>query len=268
MRFSIITPFWVSNQDRADKFLKCIESITNQVYNHEQFEHILVNDGSTYEFDIPNYPWIKVINQPNMGRVEAYNTGFKNAKGEIFCLLDSDDEYADTYLGVVDWLYLSNPKTKIFNFGNTYFHKDGKITQRGPFKPKKKKIGHEIFGGGTVVNGTFVFHKSVYKKLGAFPKYIMKKIDCTKLNYPQYKDQPKPYIRDLCSASPWDFSAMAQILFPEIQKYFMEKHPDHPEGLIREIGNPFGQDYALFYKYTRVYHSKPVNKYLLNVNPR
>lgn len=265
MRFSIVTPFYVADENRAEQLYRCIESVTNQVYSHDEFEHILINDGSSFNLDLPGYPWIRLINQPNLGRVEAFNTGIKHAKGEIITLLDSDDEYVDVYLGVVDWLYLSYPEYRMFNFGNYFYHKDGNITKRGPFKPRKKKLGHAMFGGGNIVNGTFVFHRSVYRELGAFPPYRLKNIDCTDINYPQYMNQEKPYIRDLCSASPWDFSAMAQTEFPEIQQYFMEKHPDHPELLVKELGNPFGNDYYLFYKYTRRYHSKPINKYLLNV---
>jgi glycosyltransferase involved in cell wall biosynthesis len=266
MRFSIITPFYVADQDRADKFQACIKSIEAQVYNHEDFEHILINDGSVFEFDIPKYPWIKVINQPNLGRIEAFNNGLRNAKGEIITFLDSDDEYTDTYLGVVDWLYLSNPGFKMFNFGNIFLHKDGGENERGPFKPRKRKVGHQIFAGGNIVNGTFVFHRDIYKDLGGYPPFILENVDCTDLNYPQYEGQPEPYVRTLCSASPYDFSAMAQTEFPEISKFFMEKHPDHPKLLVKELGNPFGNDFYLFYKYTRKYWSKPVNKYLLKVH--
>ena len=265
MRFSIITTAYIWNEYRAERLQECIRSITEQVYDHSSFEHIIVNDGSTIEVDIPKYPWIKVVNQPNKGRIEAFSTGFRHAKGEIFCLLDSDDEYVDNYLGIVDWLYLSNPKVKMFNFGNYFHHKDGKITRRDAFKPKRKKVGHEMFGGGNIVNGTFVFHRKIYDEMGAFPPLVVKNVDCTPLNYPQYKNQKKPYIRDLYTASPYDWSAIAQTEFPEIQKYFMVKHPDHPELLVKELGNPFGNDYYLFYKYTRKYHSKPIDKYLLKV---
>lgn len=257
-RFSIITPIYVGEDHDKERrlrlFQRCIESIKNQDFDHEAFEHIIVNDGSSIPLSIPAYPWIKVIDQPNLQRLTAYNTGFKAAQGEIFTLLDSDDEYEPTYLSSVDKMDRDHPKNKIFNFGCKLNHNDGTISYQDSFKPKKKKIGHEVFGGGKIVNGTFVFSREVYENLGAFPEGL-KTIDV-----PWYKKT------ELFWTSPYDFSAYAQVEFPEIQPYFQVKHPDHPAGLPRELGNPYGQDYYLFYKYTRRYHSKPFDLHLYIVN--
>lgn len=269
MKFSIITPVYLSEYDkdrRVPLFKKCIESVNQQDFDHNNFEHIIVNDGSTLSINIPDYPHIRVINQPNLQRLTAYNTGFKAARGEWITLLDSDDAYTPNFLSRIQQEIESSPSYKMFNCGCVFVHKDGVEVLRDPFMPKEKKVGHEIFGGGNIVNGTFVFHREIYDKLGAFPPHEVKDIDCTSINYPQYKDQEKPYVRNLQMASPYDFSAYAQIEFPEIQKFFMEKHPDHPELLVKELGNPFGNDYYLFYKYTRKYKSKPIKEYLLRVN--
>jgi len=233
-----------------------LESIKNQTYRN--FEHIIVNDGSSIPLEIPNYPWIKIIDQANLQRLTAYNNGFKAAKGEIFCLLDSDDEYEPNYLEEVDKLYYKFPRFKMFNFGCTHVHSDGVSTQRAAFRPKRKKVGHEVFGGGNIVNGTFVFHRSIYEDLGAFPPHHIENIDCSSLNYGG--------IRELWMTSPYDFSAAAQLEFPELQKYFMVDHVAEPHKIIKEFGNPWGQDHYLFYKYTRKYHSKPIDKYLYKVN--
>lgn len=257
MRFSVITPIYLSQYEaerRIPLFKKCIESVRAQSFPADDFEHIIVNDGSSLNIDIPNYSHIKIINQPNLQRLTAYNTGFKAAKGEIYTLLDSDDEYEPTYLEDVDTLYKRYPKYKLFNFGCTFVHSDGQATKREAFKPKKKKIGHEVFGGGKIVNGTFVFHREVYDRLGAFPEGIKT------INVPWYKNT------ELFWTSPYDFSAYAQVEFPEIIPFFQVKHPDHPAGLPKELGNPWGQDFYLFYKYTRKYHTKSMDKYLLRVN--
>lgn len=256
VRFSIVTPVYVGDEQRGKQLLRCIESVRNQEFNHQDFEHIIVNDGSPISVDIPKYSWLRIINQPNMQRITAYNNGIKATSGEIICLLDSDDEYDESYLGAVDWMFMSYPKYKMFNFGCKYIHKDGGTNVRGPFKPKKRKVGHEVFGGGNIVNGTFVFHRSIYEELGAFPEGI-KTIDV-----PWYKNT------ELFWTSPYDFSAYAQAEFPEIQPLFQVKHPDHPKGLPKELGNPYGNDYYLFYKYTRKYQSRPVDRYLYIVHLR
>lgn len=254
MRFSIITPVYLYDKERAKLFKKCIESVNKQDFSHTDFEHIIVNDGSIYPFHVPNYPHIRVINQANLQRLTAYNTGFKNATGSIFLLLDSDDEIEPNTLSLVDKLYKKYNRYKMFNFGCTFIHKDGGKNTRDPFMPRKRKIGHQVFGGGKIVNGTFVFHRSIYRELGAFPEGIKT------INVPWYKTT------ELFWTSPYDFSAYAQAEFPEIQKHFQVKHPDHPKGLPKELGNPYGNDFYLFYKYTRKYHSKPIKEYLLKVH--
>lgn len=254
MRFSIITPVYAWNQQKADELNRAIESIKNQDFPKEEIQHVIVNDGSPFPLVIPNYPWITVVEEPNLQRLTAYNSGFKAATGEVFCLLDSDDEYRSDYLQRVDSYYKDWPDYKLFNFGCTFIHKDGASNQRGPFKPKEVGQGHEVFGGGNIVNGTFVFSRDVYESLGAFPEGI-KTIDV-----PWYKNT------ELFWTSPYDFSAYAQVEFPEIVPFFMLKHPDHPAGLPKELGNPYGNDFYLFYKYTRKYHSKPMDDFLYTVH--
>lgn len=259
MRFSIITPLHIYNEEKSLELVRCIESVRKQFFG-DDFEHILVNDGSTHQFEIPNYEWIRIINQSNLQRMEAYNAGFRASKGEIICMLDSDDEYDTSYLGAVDWMFINNPDYKMFNFGCKYVNKNGTEWNRGAFKPKKLKVGHEVFGGGNIVNGTFVFHRSIYEDLGAFPPPQIE-MDCTEINYSKGK-------RILNTASPYDFSAYYQMKYPEIREHFMVAHSEVSWKIIKELGNPFGQDFALFYQYTRKYWSKPVDKYLLIVHPR
>lgn len=249
-KISIITPVYAADQERANQLIRCIESVKNQTYDHNFIEHIIINDGSSYPLFTPNYPWIKIIEQQNLQRLTAYNNGFKASTGDIICMLDSDDEYVSEALEKISEWYKKYPKYEMFNFGCSYVHKDGGTNKRDAYKPKKEKVGHEIFGGGKIVNGTFVFSRKVYQTLGAFPEGI-KTIDV-----PWYKNT------ELFWTSPYDFSAYAQVEFPEIQPYFQVKHPDHPKGLPKELGNPYGQDYYLFYKYTRKYHSKPIDEYL------
>jgi glycosyltransferase involved in cell wall biosynthesis len=258
-RFSVISAVHVYNEETYKELLRAIESVAKQTFDLDKVQYIIVNDGSTFAFHIPKYPFIKIINQENLQRYEAYNHGFREAKGEIFTLLDGDDEYDPDYLKKVDKWFKKYPN-KIFNFGCKYYHLDGEIAYRDAFEPKKEKKGHEVFGGGNIVWGTFAFHRSVYDKLGAFPPLLVKNVDCSSINYGK--------VRDLNTMSPYDFSAYAQIEFPEIRKYFMVDHENEPNKIIKELGNPFGQDFYLFYKYTRIYHSKPIHEeYLYGVHP-
>lgn len=258
-KFSILTPVHLWSQKRIEDFGRCVESVRNQTF--KDFEWIVVNDGSTLPFSWETIKDIaRVFEQPHLERIVAYNKALENANGKWFCFLDSDDEYDSRYLERVNKMIKKNSNYKMFNFGCKFVHKDGKTVTRDPFRPKKLRVGHEMFGGGNVVNGTFVFHKDVYKDLGAFPPQDIKNIDCSEINYGG--------VRDLCMCSPWDFSAYYQLKYPEIRKYFMIDHVAEPQKILKEMGNPWGNDFILWYQYTRKYHSKPFKEYLYIVHLR
>jgi len=225
----------------------------------KDFEYIIVNDGSTKEIEIPEFKQLApVINQQNRERVIAYSRGLEAAKGKWICFLNSDDEYVPEYLETVKKMIDENPDYKMFNFGNMYFHTDGKISKRDPFEPKVLEVGHEVFGGGQIVDGTFVFHRSVYEDLGGYPPDLVEDIDCSEINYGG--------VRALHMETPYDFSAYAQLEFPDMRQFFFVNHIDEPHKIIKELGNPWGNDYYLFFKYTRKYHSKPIKEYLYLVH--
>jgi len=258
MRFSIITSFYCWNDYREKSIKRAIESVEAQTFKG-LYEYIIINDGSPRSFEVPK--WIKVVNKKHGERVNGYNYGLKKAKGDIICFLDSDDEYAPNYLQRCEDAFRQSSDTKLINFGAHYVDKDGGESDRGAFRPARRKVGHENFGGGTIVNGTYVFHRSVYKDLGGFPKAEIKNIDCSAINYGKGK-------RNLFMHTPYDFSAAAQMEFPAMREYFMVDHVNEPNKILKELGNPWGQDYYLFYKYTRKYHSTAFDDPLYIVHPK
>lgn len=261
--FSIITSVNLWNLDRIEKFLMCIESVRGQTY--EDFEWVIVDDGSTEPFlwdEVFKDMQVRVIHKEHEERVIGYEEGFKQARGQWFTLLDSDDEYVLPYLKTLAGVIAVNPEYKMFNFGSIYNRSNGKrvFENREPFEPKVLEVGHEVFGGGNIPWGTFIFHRSVYEDLGGFPPKVIKDIDCTPINYGG--------IRDLHMNTPFDFSAYAQMEFPELRQFFMVDHEAEQDKIIKELGNPWGNDMYLFYKYTRKYHSKPIKEYLYVVYPK
>lgn len=263
-RFSIITPVHVFNEYRQKAILRAIQSIANQTFDKSQIEHVILNDGSTLDFEVPNYPWIKLITQDHQERINATRNAMAQATGEIFCFLDSDDEYAPDYLEEVDAMFRDYPQHKMFNFGAKYIHDftDHPDRLRDSFKPKHKKSGgHVKFGGNNIVNGTFVLHRSVYDDLGSFPQDT---IEVSRwIRGINYRSQGT-----LVMSSPFDFSAAAQMEFPEIRTFFMVDTDQEKYKIIKELGNPWGNDYYLFYKYTRKYNSMPFDKHLYIVHQK
>ena len=90
-KISVIIPVY-----NVEKYLpKCLDSVLNQGF--DGVEIIAVNDGSTdssgeiLKTYAEKYNNIIVINQENGGQGDAKNKGIKNASGDYFLFLDSDD---------------------------------------------------------------------------------------------------------------------------------------------------------------------------------
>lgn len=101
MILSIIIPVY-----NVEKYVeKCIRSCENQDIPKEDYEVIVVNDGSPdgslaiVERVAKEYPNIKVISQENGGLSAARNIGMRNAIGEYYMFVDSDDWIAENCLG-------------------------------------------------------------------------------------------------------------------------------------------------------------------------
>lgn len=101
MKLSIIVPIY-----NVEKYLpKCVDSLLNQDIPQEEYEIILVDDGSQdncgkiadeYAAKFSN---IRVIHQENGGLSVARNTGIDAAKGEYIQFVDSDDYLEPNVLG-------------------------------------------------------------------------------------------------------------------------------------------------------------------------
>ena len=94
MLLSIIIPIY-----NAELYLRrTLDSVMNQGLHDDEWELILVNDGSTddslsickeYQSRYPSL--IKVISQKNSGVSSARNAGLQSAKGVYIYFMDADD---------------------------------------------------------------------------------------------------------------------------------------------------------------------------------
>lgn len=126
MMISIIIPAY-----NAERFIAtCLDSVYRTVLSHNQFEVIVINDGSQdstlsiinrYEEDKKN---LKLIDKENEGVSVARNSGISIARGDYVLFLDADDELVDGAFEKV-FNYLSNIEPvdmlvtrQVYNYGN------------------------------------------------------------------------------------------------------------------------------------------------------
>lgn len=102
-RISIIVPIY--NVERYIR--KCLDSLLSQDLTFEEYEVILVDDGSPdgcpeiCDYYASQYRNIKVIHQKNGGLGAARNRGLRIAKGKYIQFVDSDDFLEPNVLGTL-----------------------------------------------------------------------------------------------------------------------------------------------------------------------
>lgn len=87
-KLSVIVPVY----NASTTINVCIESLLNQTVDKNDYEIIVVDDGSTDDTAkiIISIPGVTLIKQRNQGPAVARNKGVEHAKGEIILFTDSD----------------------------------------------------------------------------------------------------------------------------------------------------------------------------------
>lgn len=98
IKLTIFTPSY----NRENTLTRLYESLKNQ--SNQDFEWLIVDDGSSDEtesliesFINEQVLSIRYIKQANAGKQAAWNNAVSNAKGELFCGVDSDDALAASH---------------------------------------------------------------------------------------------------------------------------------------------------------------------------
>ena len=100
IKFSIIIPYY-----NGEKYIStCLDSLLNQDLRKDEYEIIVVDDGSTHSLEILNYyasnhQNIKYVRQNNAHHSAARNHGLRIARGEYLFFCDCDDYIATRVLG-------------------------------------------------------------------------------------------------------------------------------------------------------------------------
>lgn len=110
IKVSVIIPTY-----NREKFIgRCLRSLLSQSIGVENFEIILIDDGSTdyskkiYEAFSEDIRIIK--HKKNLGLPSALNTGIKKAKGRFIVRIDSDDYVNSEFLNILYLFISENPE--------------------------------------------------------------------------------------------------------------------------------------------------------------
>lgn len=118
MKLSIIIPAY-----NVEKYIsKCLESCLSQDISPEDYEVIVVNDGTAdhsatiVEGYVKEYFHVRLINKENGGLSSARNTGLKAATGDYVWFVDSDDWIEHNCLKeIIDIAFEENLDVLCFN---------------------------------------------------------------------------------------------------------------------------------------------------------
>lgn len=94
----------IDNHNYGRYLRQAIESVLSQDVPKRDFELVVVDDGSTDDSRdiLASYgSRLRAVLQPQQGQATAFNRGFSEARGEVVCLLDSDDVWKPGKLAAV-----------------------------------------------------------------------------------------------------------------------------------------------------------------------
>lgn len=151
----------------GDYLQEAIDSI-KEYSNSGDYEIILVNDGSTDTFTnqiiesiSKSAPFVKVMNQPNMGLAKARNNGIRKAKGEYIIPLDADNKLRSEFLERTIQILKEYPDIAVVHGNAQNFGNKNTLWQSKPFDFKEILLNNYI-------DACAGFRKSVWENLGGY----------------------------------------------------------------------------------------------------
>ncbi|MGB3405707.1 MAG: glycosyltransferase [Microcoleaceae cyanobacterium] len=112
--FSIVIPTY----NRPERLKSCLQSMSDLNYPREQFEVIIVDDGSSTPLEHIVAPFhqninITFITQPNQGPASARNTGATKAKGKFIVFTDDDCQPKPDWLNNLEAQFKRTPNSLV-----------------------------------------------------------------------------------------------------------------------------------------------------------
>ncbi|MCR2804448.1 glycosyltransferase [Paenibacillus soyae] len=149
-----------------------IESALAQSY--PRTEVIVVNDGSTKHIERikPYLDRIRYIEKTNGGTGSALNEGIRQARGDYFSWLSSDDLYSpDKIAKQIRFMLSADAAASYTAF--EFIDEQGHITGRHGTRFASKQQFYEAMRGGNVINGcTVMLKRDIFDTIGLFDENL------------------------------------------------------------------------------------------------
>jgi len=147
----------LTTYDRPKLLEKILSGFANQTARREDFEVIIVDDGSEPPVKEVVQKFSGQINtvylyQPNSGLAAARNNGIRAARGQIVLFSDDDDMPGPELIAQHLRSHRQNPDERIAVLGHLDWHKDLQVT---PLMHYITHIGGEYFGYDRLQDGQF-----------------------------------------------------------------------------------------------------------------
>lgn len=166
LAFSVVTPSF----NQGDYIEGCIQSVLNQGVT--RFEHIIVDNCSTdatHEI-VRRYPHVSFISEPDNGQSHALNKGFRRARGNVICWLNTDDEYVEGAFETVGKYLMRSEAVVVYGDTEAVKHDASGTTETMVYKPhftsRYDLLRYWERGIGKLHQPAVFFLKDVLQKVG------------------------------------------------------------------------------------------------------
>jgi glycosyltransferase involved in cell wall biosynthesis len=170
MRVSVLTT--VYNRERS--IIRAVRSILTQ--SHTDFEYVIIDDGSTDEttarIEELDDARIRLIPLPHRGRAAALNEGFRQCRGDVIAIQDSDDESAAARLEQQLRFLEAHPEVGMV--GCHLFHRDetSSATHTVAFPENHEDILHLMPVTSGIPFNSSLIRSSVFEAAGPFQEHL------------------------------------------------------------------------------------------------
>ena len=164
---SVIIPTY----NRAGVTTRAIESVINQSF--KDFELIIVDDGSTEEYDYTHLEESNIIHkiirlEANRGVSFARNRGIDTSKGEFLSFLDSDDTWFKHKLKrQIEW-FQQNKKLSICQTDEIWIRAGKRVNKPKHFAKIEGYIFKESLENCTITPSSVMIKREVINRVGMF----------------------------------------------------------------------------------------------------